>query len=147
MNDSIVVRIEAQAQLLFLRPLDLFVRNLMEQLPGLAEQQEMVNNLELAFNEAFANIHEHAYGSGRKGPIIIEIRISPDEIQFQFEDFGEGFDPSTLIEPDLERPLDGGLGVWLIRHFMDEYLYTRQDDSRNVLRLKKKLPSDAFKGQ
>jgi serine/threonine-protein kinase RsbW len=144
MNESIVVRIEAQAQLLFLRPLDSFVRNLLEQLPGLTDDHEMVNNLELAFNEAFANIYEHAYGSDRKGPVIIEIRISPHEIQFQFEDFGEGFDPSTLIEPDLERPLDGGLGVWLIRHFMDEYIYSREDNTRNILRLVKKLPSNAF---
>jgi serine/threonine-protein kinase RsbW len=144
MNESIVVRIEAQAQLLFLRPLDSFVRNLLEQLPGLTDDHEMVNNLELAFNEAFANIYEHAYGSDRKGPVIIEIRIGPHEIVFQFEDFGEGFDPSTLIEPDLERPLDGGLGVWLIRHFMDDYLYSREDDSRNILRLVKKLPCNAF---
>jgi anti-sigma regulatory factor (Ser/Thr protein kinase) len=140
--ETIVVRLESTAELILLRPLDLFIRCLMEQIPVLSRTVELVDNLELVFTEAYANVHRHAYKSGEKGPVVIEIRITPCELAFIFEDFGEGFEPSQVQTPDLDAPSEGGLGVWLMKHYMDEYHYTRNNAGKNILKLVKKLTLD-----
>ncbi len=141
MNYPKIVKIETQADQHFLRPLNSLVRALLLLAPGLGKQTAVVNDLELAFNEAYANIVEHAYGATNKGPIIIEITLSEEAVEFKFEDFGKEFDYSLVPEPNFERPANGGLGVWLIRRFMDECVYSRENGKKNVLRLIKKIPA------
>jgi anti-sigma regulatory factor (Ser/Thr protein kinase) len=134
------VRIETKADLAILRPLNLFVRSLLQQIPALQNATQMVNHLELAFNEAFVNIYEHAYKGEAKGPVIITISIDNSSVEFRLEDFGEDFDPAMIPEPNLESPKEGGLGIWLMKYFMDKYLHSREADEKNVLILVKKLP-------
>jgi len=138
MPNVIRVRIETDAELALLRPLDAFVRSLMEQVPALACAKELVDKLELAFNEAFTNVCKHTYPSRQKGPLAIEIHLGQDHLEFRFEDRGRKFDPDKVRNPDLDNPRDGGLGVWLIRGVMDEFVYYSDDSGTNVLRLIKR---------
>lgn len=140
MEHEFVIRINAPAEMILLRPLDHFVRLLLAQLPGLSGHDELINNLELAFDEAFTNIQQHAYRRQDKGPVSIEIKVSPEQLEFRFEDHGESFDPSEVQPPDLDLPSEGGLGVWLIRQVMDEFIYYSEEDGKNVLRLIKRFP-------
>jgi serine/threonine-protein kinase RsbW len=140
MEHEFVIRIEAPAEMILLRPLDHFVRLFLGQLPSLSGHDELINNLELAFDEAFTNIQRHAYGRGGKGPVFIEIKVDPQQLEFRFEDHGEGFDPAEVQPPDLDEPSEGGLGVWLIRQVMDEFIYSSEEDGTNVLRLIKRFP-------
>jgi CheY-like chemotaxis protein len=54
--------------------------------------------------------------------VRIDVALSPDEVVFEIEDDGPGFDPGTLPDPtdlsNLEKPF--GRGLMLIRTFMDE---------------------------
>jgi serine/threonine-protein kinase RsbW len=140
MDEDLRIKIEAPAELIMLKPLDLFVRGLAEQLPGFAGDEGSINGLELAFNEAFTNIHRHAYRCGPKGLVSIEIVAGLDSMEIRFEDDGESFDPDGVRVPDLDDPGEGGLGVWLIRKFMDEFIYYSDSRGRNVLRLIKRFP-------
>lgn len=140
MSGEIFVRIDVTAEMVFLRPLDHFVRLLLGQLPAFSGRGQLINDLELAFDEAFTNIHRHAYKSVEKGPVSIEIKVGNGMLEFRFEDHGVGFDPSTVRTPDLDKPSEGGLGIWLIRQVMDEFLYHSEADGRNVLRLIKRFP-------
>jgi serine/threonine-protein kinase RsbW len=139
MENEFIVRIQAPAQIIMLRPLDVFVRHLIQQLPAFEGSQEIVDNLELAFSEAFTNICRHAYRSQDKGPVSIEIKVDSDQLEFRFEDNGETFDPDKVKCPNLDVPGEGGLGIWLIRQVMDEYIYFCENGEKNVLRLIKRF--------
>ncbi len=140
MEKDITIRIEAPADIVLLRPLDILVRNLVEQLLR-TSHDKLLDELELAFNEAYTNIYRHAYPSEDKGKISLEIRIGPNELEFRFEDEGLNFDPERVAPPDFENPGEGGLGVWIIRQVMDEYDYSSDDKGRNILRLIKRFPA------
>ncbi len=140
MKTEMNVKIEVPADLVLLRPLDVFVRHLIQGLPHGAVSEGLAANLELVFNEAFMNIHDHAYRSRPMGPVSIEISVSKDRVEFCFQDEGEGFDPDQVKPPDPDDPSERGRGVWLMRHFMDEFVYSTNQEGKNVLRLMKRFP-------
>ena len=140
MENELYINIEASAEIILLRPLDLFVRNLVQQLPGFSNAEDVVDNVELAFNEAFTNVSIHAYKSNDKGPIRIEIFVRQNHLEIRLEDHGESFDPDAIAEPDFQNLGEGGLGIWLMRHFMDDWIYKSEAGGKNILRLIKKIP-------
>ena len=140
MDNPLKVKIDSTADLLLLRPLDLFVRQLVQQLPAFANHPSDVDGIELAFNEAYTNVSRHAYkGSNNKGPISIQIVIHSDRIEIYLEDRGVRFDPANVKTPNLDVPGEGGLGVWFIRKFMDHAVYS-SCEGKNVLLMTKKFP-------
>ncbi len=140
MENELYINIETSAEIILLRPLDLFVRNLVQQLPGFSNAEDVVDNVELAFNEAFTNVSRHAYKSNKKGPVRIEIFIRHNHLEIRLEDYGESFNPDTIAEPDFQNLGEGGLGIWFMRHFMDEWIYKSETGGKNILRLIKKIP-------
>lgn len=135
MKNEMSVKIEVPADLVLLRPLDVFVRHLIQALHHEAVSEELSADLELVFNEAFMNIHDHAYRSRPMGPVSVEICVSPQRVEFRFEDEGMGFNPDEVPPPDPDDPSERGRGIWLMRHYMDEFLYEVNRDGKNVLRL------------
>jgi len=131
------IRIEGDTELILLRPLGVFVRSLIEQIPALSCSTELIDKIELAFSEALTNIYKHAYPTQEKGPLCVEIRVGPDSLEFQFEDHGKTFDPDLTPTPDPNHPRESGLGIWLMRSVMDELVYQSEDGGKNVLRLVK----------
>ena len=140
MEDELYINIEASAEIILLRPLDLFVRNLVQQLPGFSNAEDVIDNVELAFNEAFTNVSRHAYKSKQKGPVRIEIFVRQNQLEIRLEDYGESFDPDAIAEPDFQNLGEGGLGIWFMRHFMDDWIYKSEAGGKNILRLIKKTP-------
>ncbi len=140
MENELYVKIEARAEIILLRPLDLFVRNLVQQLPAFSNAEEVVDNVELAFNEAFTNVSRHAYKSNQKGLVRIEIFVRQNRLEIRLEDYGESFNPDEIAEPDFQNLGEGGLGIWFMRHFMDDWIYKSEEGGKNVLRLIKNIP-------
>jgi serine/threonine-protein kinase RsbW len=140
MKTEMSVKIEVPADLVLLRPLDVFVRHLIQGLPHDAVSEDLAAHLELVFNEAFMNVHDHAYRSRATGPVWIEIFVSSDRVEFCFQDQGTGFDPDTVPPPDPDDPSERGRGIWLMRHFMDEFTYMADREGKNTLKLVKYLP-------
>ncbi len=85
-----------------------------------------------AFIEAFNNAVIHAYGDDVPGPVEVEMQVTPASLVISVVDYGRTFEPDLVPEPDLDNLPEGGLGLFIIRNFMDEVTYERIDN-RNVL--------------
>ncbi len=99
-------------------------------------------SLNLALEEAVVNVMNYAYPPGQAGTVDIEMVVSDTSLVFVISDAGRPFDPTQAAEADTtlsadERPI-GGLGIYLVRHLMDDIRYERLDD-RNVLTLTKRF--------
>ncbi|HYC59197.1 MAG TPA: ATP-binding protein [Thermoanaerobaculia bacterium] len=117
-----------------------FVSRVAEQ-AGLNETE--VGELELAVDEACANVIEHAYGDDKTKQVMVRAIFDEDTLRIHVIDTGKGFDPTQVQEQELKdliaRRKTGGLGMRLIKTLMDEVHYDIEPGKRNELRMVKKL--------
>ncbi len=108
---------------------------------GLAEIE--IAKLELAVDEACANVIEHAYGHDASKEVTVSANFDGDSITFEIVDTGRGFDPSQIKQEELESLIakrkDGGLGMRLIKTLMDEVQYEMIPGLKNELRMTKRI--------
>ena len=108
---------------------------------GLAEIE--IANLELAVDEACANVIEHAYGHDATKEVTVSANFDVDSITFVIVDAGKGFDPAQINQEELESLIakrkDGGLGMRLIKTLMDEVQYEIGPGQKNELRMTKRI--------
>ena len=98
--------------------------------------------INLALEEAVVNVVNYAYPEGTVGDIEMEVNADEKAITFILRDHGKPFDPTAAKEVDItlsaeERQI-GGLGIHLIRNYMDEVKYD-YCDGQNVLTLVKNI--------
>jgi anti-sigma regulatory factor (Ser/Thr protein kinase) len=102
---------------------------------------DLINDLELAADEAVTNVVEHAYQYDVRKSLTLEMRLEKDQVQVLVKDQGQAYQP-TIQAVDLERHIaerrTGGLGVHLMHAMMDAVDY-RREDGQNVLALTKKV--------
>ena len=98
--------------------------------------------IETAVDEACSNIIEHAYGQEDIGDIVISVTTDPESITIRLTDFGDPFDPKIVKQPnfdaDLEDRDDHGLGIYMMKQWMDIVIFDTFED-KNVLTLVKHL--------
>ena len=100
--------------------------------------EEFTHEVVSAIGEAFNNVVLHAYADGAAGDIIIEIRTLDDRMEFEVQDFGAGFNPDDAPIPDLENLPESGMGLFIIRAFVDDLSY--RPGSPNALMMMKRFP-------
>jgi anti-sigma regulatory factor (Ser/Thr protein kinase) len=83
------------------------------------------HDLSVAFSEAAANIHRHAYGGRRDGRVGLRVAIDDACAVLTLEHDGTPFDPSCYRPPDLKRASEGGYGIYLIASLVDEVSFQR----------------------
>lgn len=110
-----------------------------------------LNHLEVASEEAFINIVEHAYPDMTPGDIFIEGTISPMGLFLSFRDEGIPFHQSPYEYPDAitsdgEIQSPHGLGFQIIRSMVDEVRLENLGKRGKVLHLVKKFPVPADVG-
>ena len=98
--------------------------------------------MNLAIEEAVVNVMEYAYPEGTKGVVRIEAQTHDTYVEFTLTDDGKPFNPTEKGEVDItlsaeERSI-GGLGIMLVKHYMDDTKY-KYVDGQNVLTLRKNL--------
>jgi serine/threonine-protein kinase RsbW len=81
-------------------------------------------------DEACSNIIEHAYSGGPKGAHIdCKCLITDDQLRIQLHDHGHAFNPLMIPTPDINASLEertrGGLGIFFMRHYMDEVIFKK----------------------
>ncbi len=103
-----------------------------------AALDDYVNELISAVGEAFNNIAIHGYGSGSSGPIELVVAPCAGAIRIELRDFGKPFDPSAAQVPDILEPRESGMGLFVIRSFVDRVEYTAGEP--NELSLHKCFP-------
>jgi len=95
-----------------------------------------------AFNEAFNNIVKHT--SHKETPLEICIEITDQELVIEIKDeaVSIGFDINKVPPPDLMDLPESGLGLFIIKSFMDEVEYfPGGKNKKNRLRMVRKLLS------
>ena len=108
---------------------------------GMDEQE--IGKLELAVDEACANVIEHAYGHDTAKEVIVRATFDAEEMRIDVEDTGRGFDPLSVPPAKLERLVaerkSGGLGMRLMRTLMDEVRYEIEPGKKNELHMVKRI--------
>jgi len=92
-----------------------------------------------AFSEAFNNVVIHSYGA-KAGELEIEIEPSHDRLTIRLMDYGKTFDMAVVPQPDLDLLPESGLGVFIMRSFMDDVTYL--SGHPNVLSMTKLLKAN-----
>lgn len=99
--------------------------------------------LQMATDEACANVIEHAYGGQPDGTVSIECWIANDEVTLIIRDHGRPFDPQTVPRPDMAAPLskrhEGALGLYLMEKLMDVVQFEFDPSKGNKLTMQKKV--------
>lgn len=107
-----------------------------------------------ALSEAFNNVVLHAYRGVRGGTIEVHIDARPSGVEIRMLDRGRSFEPlavpafvapridiegpDDLGEMDLDRLPESGMGLFIMRSFMDDVSYQRGGHGKpNVLTLRK----------
>ncbi|MCT0208927.1 ATP-binding protein [Synechococcus sp. CS-1332] len=98
--------------------------------------------LDLCLNEVLANLIDHAGAADFSAPVDLSLELADcgdrGLATLTIIDTGPAFDPLGVSRGPLPRSLadaePGGLGLLLVRRFMDERSYERAGD-RNVLKL------------
>jgi anti-sigma regulatory factor (Ser/Thr protein kinase) len=107
---------------------------------GLDERR--IYDLQLAVDEACANVVQHGYG-GQGGEIEITFERDEEEVRVTLRDWGTSFDPQAVPAPDVTASLEqrrlGGLGLFLINQVMDDVSFEFDAESGNVLTMVKRL--------
>ena len=102
-----------------------------------------VAKLELAVDEACANVIEHAYGSDATHEVTVKATVDAEAVQIEIVDTGCGFDPKKIEQVNLDQLISkrksGGLGMRLIQSLMDEVQYQIVPGQKNELRMVKRL--------
>jgi serine/threonine-protein kinase RsbW len=98
--------------------------------------------VELAVDEACANIIEHAYDGEGKGQIECTCNDINGGLEIIIKDDGKPFDPDSVTSPDfsvdLEDLLPRGAGLFIIRNLMDDVSFTFSKNKGNILRMVKR---------
>ena len=94
---------------------------------------------------AIANVFER-----KSFNVHIKAEIDGENLKFTITDSGQPFDPTAQEEIDISLPAEqrpiGGLGIHLMRHYMDQVHYKRLD-GLNVLTLLKQIKTTTDKDQ
>jgi len=105
-------------------------------------QEKEVKRIELSVEEVVVNIF-HYSGLNETDSIKMKIQTDKTILEIVIIDSGKPFDPTKMNHvPDMEASLEerviGGLGIYLMKRFIDEISYKREG-SFNILSLKKTI--------
>jgi serine/threonine-protein kinase RsbW len=117
-----------------------FVANVGAQ-AGLGEED--VGKLELAVDEACANVIEHAHGHDQAKVVTVRASFDAALLKIEVADAGEGFDLDEVCDEPIEllarEGRRGSLGMRMMRSLMDEVCYQIVPGEPNRLRLLKHI--------
>ncbi|MEJ2732369.1 MAG: ATP-binding protein [Anaerolineae bacterium] len=99
--------------------------------------------IQLAVDEACANVADHAYRGEEPGDMEVSCYLENQLFTIRVRDWGRGFDPDSVVIPDVDAPLEertlGGLGLFIVRQVMDYVQFTVDPKTGNELKMAKRL--------
>jgi len=91
-------------------------------------ESDIVEEVLVAVDEAATNVIKHSYKSKPEGYLRIILKTNKSKIEVSIFDSGNIFDPKKVPMPDLSRDLGkrqlGGMGMFLMKKFMDDVTYS-----------------------
>jgi sigma-B regulation protein RsbU (phosphoserine phosphatase) len=129
-------QLEINSDLKELKNVRAFVRKFCANVPHYLLDSKRINLIELAATEVTSNIIKHAYNKRDDKQIIINAKVSNEEIALLFCDWGKKFDSKSVKPPVFDGSQEGGFGLYIIAHTVDEVEYSRDDNGKNCTCLK-----------
>lgn len=120
-----------------------------EQLERLGCPPEAQAQIDIAIDELFSNIAYYAYNP-QTGPATVRVEVTdaPLSVEITFMDSGVEYNPLAKEDPDLSLSAEergiGGLGIYIVKHSMDDVTYEYKD-GKNILRIRKCISSSSSK--
>ena len=118
-----------------------FVRDAVRRLPL---TDDVLFDIDLAVEEACANIVQHAYGPDRAGEMEVRVEATEAAIRIMLTDWGQPFEadaPYLVRDMPVEVRAKGGMGLLLVHEMMDSVTRTpaTSPGGPNVLTLVKHI--------
>ena len=106
--------------------------------------ERSLNQIQVAVDEACANVVDHAYLGPEPGEMEVSCyRYDREFFIVRVRDWGQGFDPAKVDQPQVDAPLEerslGGLGLFLVQAVMDWVQFSFDPDRGNELLMVKRL--------
>lgn len=120
-----------------------YVRTIRRTVAEFAESIHMphsaVEEVEIATSEAMANVIRHAYrGWEVTPPVRVRCERCNGSLTVEIVDRGCGFDaPPRGVIPEVDPDREGGLGIILIKSFMDRVHYSSKPGTGTRIRMTK----------
>ena len=119
-----------------------------EQLEALDCPMKAQMQIDIAIDELFGNIAHYAYNPDvGEATVRVEVIEDPLAVVITFIDKGEPYDPLAKADPDTtlsaEKRDIGGLGIYMVKKFMDDVTYEYKD-GQNILKIKKIYEGDNY---
>ena len=104
-------------------------------------EQQDIDSIVLAIDEACTNIIRYAYKDCKNGKITLQILNDGKQVIFRLHDYAEKVSKNCIKQKASDPMKPGGLGVVLMRKIMDKvgFVHTKKCKG-NILELKKNLP-------
>jgi len=128
--------LEINSDLKELKKVRTFVREFCENLSESLIDNNRINLIELAVTEVTSNIIKHAYNKRSDNRIQINAKASNEKIVLLFYDWGKEFDSKSVPPPVFDGTQEGGFGLYIIAHTVNEVDYSRDDKGENCTCLK-----------
>ena len=114
-----------------------------EQLESRGASMKMINVMSISLEEMYANVCMYAYPDKETpGECTIGIWFDGDDASVMLIDNGIPFNPLAKADPDVHATAEergiGGLGIYMVKEYMDECTYDRLGD-QNIFTMKKAL--------
>lgn len=114
-----------------------------EMLSEYACSPKILMQIQIALEEIFVNVAHYAYQTDEK-PLTVQCEVcgEPPQLSVEFTDSGIPYNPLKRKEPNLTESAEerkiGGLGIYMVKQYMDEMTYAYKD-GKNVLCIRKTI--------
>jgi serine/threonine-protein kinase RsbW len=132
------VRQEFSSELRHLAAVRTLVRDVCRRGWGPGADAHALAQLELAVDEAVANIVLHAYKGEAGMPLEVAVAADAESVCVTLGHRGEPFDPAAVAPPSFDGSREGGFGLYVIKQAVDELSFFQDERGVHVIRLVKK---------
>ena len=140
-------QLETNSDIVKLPMIRAFVHEFCQDLPTDVLDEESLNQLELAVTEVASNIIRHAYRGHTDGHLQVVADAFPDRVVVQFFHQGTAFNPAATKPPAFDGSREGGFGIYIIAHSVDEVSYGHDAQKGHCVSLVKKRPTLKERGK
>ncbi len=122
-------------------------RNVVDALNDFARSAHLPSSVvqaaDLCLEEHITNVIAYGLQDPATQEILVHFALENGELVVEVRDEGKAFNPLQRPEVDTSLPLEskpvGGLGIHLMRRFMDDLQY-RREAGQNILTMRKRVP-------
>jgi len=106
---------------------------------GIAE--DIAFGVDMAVREAVTNAVLHGNKLDDAKEVGLKLRNTPEVFEISVHDQGAGFDPDEVPDPTRDENIlkTSGRGIFFMRNFMDEVVWSADPKGGNSVRMIKKL--------